>query len=84
MSPPVVVALLAGGFAAGWVGRSVRAAGREWQWTAEAADAYREVAFLAQRNEELHKAIAATFPAGYDIGFGEAAGIQVDLGGIEP
>jgi hypothetical protein len=93
MTPWVLVALLAG-FALGGLLRraetmAARRRARQWRWSsrawqAEAADAYREVAFLAQRNEELHNAIDATFPAGYDIGFGEAAGIRVDLGEVEP
>jgi hypothetical protein len=80
MIPWVVIALLAGAFALGWVGRSVRAAAREHELRCELADADVEAA-------------AATFAwrlasdradAGYDIGFGEAAGIRVDLGSLDP
>jgi hypothetical protein len=84
MIPWVVVALL-GGFALGGLLRRAH----QWRWSsqtwqAEAADAYREVAFLAERNEELHKAVDAAFDAGYDQGFQNGVGIRVDLGGIEP
>jgi hypothetical protein len=68
---------------------AARRAARQWRWSsqrwqAEAADAYHEVAFLAQRNEELHEAVAAAKVAGFDQGWQNAAGIRVDLGGIEP
>jgi hypothetical protein len=68
---------------------AARRAARQWRWSsqrwqAEAADAYHEVAFLAQRNEELHEIVDQAFNAGYDQGWQNAAGIRVDLGGIEP
>jgi hypothetical protein len=93
MTPWVVVALL-GGFALGGLLRraetmAARRRARQWRWSsqawqAEAADAYREVAFLAERNEELHKAVDAAFDAGYDQGFQNGVGIRVDLGEVEP
>jgi hypothetical protein len=88
-----VVALLAGFVFGGLLRRAetmaARWAARRWRytsqrWQAETADAYSEVAFLAQRNEELHAAVDDTFDAGYDQGWHNAAGIRVDLGGIEP
>jgi hypothetical protein len=93
MTPWIVVALLAG-FALGGLLRraetmAARRRARQWRWSsqrwqAEAADAYHEVAFLAGRNEELHKAVDNAFDAGYDQGWQNAAGIRVELGGLEP
>jgi hypothetical protein len=93
MTPAIIAALL-GGFALGGLLRraetlAARRRARQWRWSsrawqAEAADAYREVAFLAERNEELHKHLGAAFDVGFDHGWQNAAGIRVDLGGIEP
>jgi hypothetical protein len=88
------VAALLAGFALGGLLRraetmAARRRARQWRWSsqrwqAEAADAYHEVAFLAERNEELHKAVDEAFDAGYDIGWQNAAGIRVDLGQVDP
>jgi hypothetical protein len=90
MTPWVVVALLAG-FALGWVGRSVRAAAREWTLRCELADAEVEAAAATfawaqekQRADGLHKHLGAAFDVGFDHGWQDGAGIRVDLGGIEP
>jgi hypothetical protein len=93
MTPWIVVALLAG-FALGGLLRraetmSACRRARQWRWSsrawqAEAADAYHEVAYLAERNEELHKAVDDAFDAGYDQGWQNAAGIRVDLGEVDP
>jgi hypothetical protein len=92
MTPWVLAALA--GFALGGLLRraetmAARRAARQWRWSsrawqAEAADAYHEVAFLAQRNEELHNAVDEAFDAGYDQGWQNAAGIRVDLEDLEP
>jgi hypothetical protein len=68
---------------------AARRKARQWRWSsqrwqAEAADAYHEVAFLAERNEELHKAVDDAFDAGYDQGWQNGVGIRVDLGQIDP
>jgi hypothetical protein len=83
MTPWVLVALLAG-FALGWVGRSVRAAGREWNLGWDLADAKAEAkkAWAYADNEErvaheLHAQLDKMFDAGYDTGFSDAAGIDV-------
>jgi hypothetical protein len=83
---PWVVAALAGFALGGLLRRAETMAARRKarHWRVEAADAYREVAFLAERNEELHKAVDAAFDAGYDQGWQNAAGIRVDLGEVEP
>jgi hypothetical protein len=93
MIPWVLAALLAG-FALGGLLRraetmAARRKARQWHWSsqrwqAEAADAYREVAYLAERNEELHKAVDATFDVGYDQGWQNGVGIRVDQGEVEP
>jgi hypothetical protein len=93
MIPAIVVALL-GGFALGGLLRraetmAARRKACQWRWSsqrwqAEAADAYHEVAFLAQRNEELHNAVDEAFDAGYDQGWQNGVGIRVDLGEVEP
>jgi hypothetical protein len=86
MTPWVVVALLAG-FALGGLLRraetmAARRAARRWRytsqrWQAEVADAYSEVAFLAGRNEELHKAVEDAVTGRYDAVFLRASGIDV-------
>lgn len=96
MTPWVLGALA--GFALGGLLRraetmAARRNARQWrwssqQWQAEAADAYREVRYLAGRNAELHKVIDDVYEAGdaagFDRGWQNAAGIRVDLGEVEP
>jgi hypothetical protein len=79
MTPWVVVALL-GGLVLGWVGRSVRAAGREWTLRSLLADAEVQAAAAtfawkqAQRRNDKE----------WDRGWQNAVGIRVDLGEVEP
>jgi hypothetical protein len=92
MTPWVLAALA--GFAVGGLLRraetmAARRAARQWRytsqrWQAEAADAYHEVAYLAERNEELHKVVDEAFDAGFDQGWQNGVGIRADLGEVEP
>jgi hypothetical protein len=83
MTPWILVALL-GGLILGWVGRSVRAAGREWILRSLLADAEVQAAAatfaLAQERDYADDDAADAWDAGWQNG----VGIRVDLGGIEP
>lgn len=65
MTPLVVVALLAGGFVLGWVGRSVRAAGRENELRWQLADAEVEAAAATWAWAQAVKASADQWDDGY-------------------
>jgi hypothetical protein len=83
MTPWVVVALL-GGLVLGWVGRSVRAAGREWTLRCQLADAEVQAAaatfaWKLERDRADDDAADA-----WDAGWQNGVGIRVDLGEVEP
>jgi hypothetical protein len=83
MTPWVMVALLAG-LALGWVGRSVRAAGREWNLRSLLADAEVEAVTAIFQLKQTQRRADAGYQGGYDTGFADGVGIRVDLGEVEP